>query len=324
MLLNNVISIPVGAEEGLTKARWEGLHDDNGVVADDQEVYRLVYYGGVEHDIRKDVWPYLLGHYSFGKTPEERAELDETTKHYYETTMSEWLAVEAIVRQRDKEKTAVAVAKLSSGSGSVENKSKEVDEEEMENEVFEEDGFSDMSEPEMDENEEAAKLKQAEPVEEPEKSEIEEGEKLGSSNLLELPLSEHSKDIDSNKSSPSDSSYATVGNDFVDVADMLPVTNNEIVLPNDEMDEEEEEEDDCSTQSPGHPRAVIVTDASIDVTMMNEVKEQNNNTLDALPEEGLAGQLDALQEPKSTCVSPASSNGGIYSVSRNGMVPTVI
>lgn len=49
--------------------------------------------------------------------------------------MSEWLAVEAIVRQRDKEKTAHAVAKLSSsGSGGDKNKGVEVDGE-MENEV---------------------------------------------------------------------------------------------------------------------------------------------------------------------------------------------
>lgn len=289
-------------------------------MADDQEVYRLVYYGGVEHDIRKEVWPYLLGHYTFGTTPEERADLDETTKHYYETTMSEWLAVEAIVRQRDKEKTAVAVAKLSSGSGSLENKSKDAEEEEMENEVFEENGFSDMSEPEMEDDEETTKPKlpeepKEEPKEESEKADIEEGEKLSSPDRLELPLSEHSQNIDSNKSSPSDSSYATVGNDFVDVADMLPVTSNENVLPNDEEDGIRDSDlDDCPMQSPGHPRAVIVTDASIDVTMIADGKEQNNNTLEALPEEGITSQLDALQEPKSTCVSPASSNGGIYSV----------
>ncbi|XP_021705593.1 small G protein signaling modulator 2 isoform X2 [Aedes aegypti] len=322
-LVNGRITPDVGAEEGLTKARWDELHDDRGVVADDQEVYRLVYYGGVEHDIRKEVWPYLLGHYTFGTTPEERADLDETTKHYYETTMSEWLAVEAIVRQRDKEKTAVAVAKLSSGSGSLENKSKDAEEEEMENEVFEENGFSDMSEPEMEDDEETSRSKlpgdaKKEHKEEPEKADVEEGEKLGSLDKLELPLSEHSRDIDSNKSSPSDSSYATVGNDFVDVADMLPVTSNENVLPNDEEDairdsEVHDEVDNCPVQSPGHPRAVIVTDASIDVTMINDAKEQNNNTLEALPEEGMTSQLDALQEPKSTCVSPASSNGGIYS-----------
>ena len=34
----------------------------------------------------------------------------------YETTMSEWLAVEAIVRQRDKEIMAMSMAKLSSES----------------------------------------------------------------------------------------------------------------------------------------------------------------------------------------------------------------
>lgn len=307
----------------MTRSRWEGLHDENGVVADDQEVYRLVYYGGVEHDIRKEVWPYLLGHYSFGTTPEDRAGLDETTKHYYETTMSEWLAVEAIVRQRDKEKTAVAVAKLSSGSGSLENKSKDVEEEEMDNEVFEENGFSDMSEPEVDDDEESSKRKQSNAAGgEAEKAETEEGEKQEASNRLELPLSDHGKDIDSNKSSPSDSSYATVGADFVDVNELLPVTNNEAVLQDDDGDnadgegEEEEEDDDLgSIQSPGHPRAVIVTDASIDVTMLNEAKEPNNNTLEALPEEGGLTQLDALQEPKSACVSPASSNGGIYSVS---------
>lgn len=72
--------------------------------------------------------------YSFGTTLQERSDLDETTQNYYETTMSEWLAVEAIVRQRDKEKTAHAVAKLSS-SGSA-DKHKEVDvDAEMENEV---------------------------------------------------------------------------------------------------------------------------------------------------------------------------------------------
>lgn len=51
-----------GAEDGLTKDQWESMHID-GVVADEAEVYRLVYFGGVQHEIRKEVWPYLLGHY---------------------------------------------------------------------------------------------------------------------------------------------------------------------------------------------------------------------------------------------------------------------
>lgn len=48
--------------EGLTKERWEELNVD-GVVKNENEVYRLVYYGGVDDGIRKQVWPYLLGYY---------------------------------------------------------------------------------------------------------------------------------------------------------------------------------------------------------------------------------------------------------------------
>lgn len=64
------------------------------------------------------VWPYLLGHYVFGSTADDRRALDATTRQNYETTMSEWLAVEAIVRQRDKETMAANLAKLSSESTS--------------------------------------------------------------------------------------------------------------------------------------------------------------------------------------------------------------
>lgn len=39
------------------------------------ELLRLVYYGGVEPSIRKEVWPFLLGHYTFTMTPEERKEV---------------------------------------------------------------------------------------------------------------------------------------------------------------------------------------------------------------------------------------------------------
>lgn len=64
------------------------------------------------------MWPYLLAHYRFGSTEQERQELDRNTRQSYETTMSEWLAVEAIVRQRDKETMAANLAKLSSESTS--------------------------------------------------------------------------------------------------------------------------------------------------------------------------------------------------------------
>lgn len=351
----------VGAEKGLTKDVWNTLNV-NGVISDSEEVYRLVYFGGCDQDIRKEVWPFLLGHYAFGSTAEERAELDETSRHYYETTMSEWLAVEAIVRQRDKEKTAVAVAKLSSESCGENQKAKQAQldaDNDIENDVFEENGFSDMSDqdeyeidPEKDakkqivetpqqeiviekpsranksstdsgnvadgadeENEPDEKVEKSEKV--PESGDEAQANQLKAENLPELNLDQDGElfkmaveEPCSNKSTPSTSSYETVANDFVDLtAQIAEIEANEINI---------------TSSTTNHPHAVIVTDASIDIANVqraekndeNDGTEPNESNLSPLQEEVTGhSSLDALQEPKSACVSPASSNGGIYSVS---------
>ncbi|XP_020707014.2 small G protein signaling modulator 1 isoform X2 [Athalia rosae] len=87
--------------EGLTIERWRVL-SQNGCVSDNQQVLRLAYYGGVAAELRGEVWPYLLGHYLWGSSSNERQDLDEGTRQSYETTMSQWLAAEAVARQRDR------------------------------------------------------------------------------------------------------------------------------------------------------------------------------------------------------------------------------
>lgn len=62
------------------------------------------------------VWPYLLGHYDFSTNAEQGKAHDESNRQSYEATMCEWLVVEAIVRQKDKELMAANLAKRSSGS----------------------------------------------------------------------------------------------------------------------------------------------------------------------------------------------------------------
>lgn len=305
-LINYVIEIneTVGTEEGLTKSVWEEMNAD-GIVSDDTEVYRLVYFGGVEHSIRKEVWPYLLGHYSFGSTVEERAELDQSTHNYYETTMSEWLAVEAIVRQRDKEKTAHAVAKLSSESGSG-DKTKGVHlDGEMENDVFEENVYSDISDVEGFDDNDANHIKELplDPKNPTSPSDTEPQTEEEEKKVMQLEVGGESAG-GSNKSSPTASSYETVGAEFIEFSDP-----NLSKLQSPSTDKEEEEDTVCGETS-AH---VIVTNASIDVANLPE-KEKTSDPMSPLPEETGQNSLDALQEPKSACVSPASSNGGIYSV----------
>lgn len=278
------------------------------MVADEAEVYRLVYFGGVEPEIRKEVWPYLLGHYTFGTTQAQRDEHDQTTHNYYETTMSEWMCVEAIVRQRDKEKTAHAVAKLSSESGSG-DKTKGVPMDcEMENDVFETNGISDISDAEgYDEDNnnvcEVAKKEVLPRTSEKETTGKDSG-KEGDEEAMNTAMDTEKEKSRTNASTPSTSSYETVGNEFN--VDMDPS-----LIP--------------SPMESGNCHAVIVTKASIDIVNAVDfdgvgpgVEQLPPLTEEQGGSEGntIAPSLDALQEPKSNCVSPASSNGGVYSVRR--------
>ncbi|UXI14403.1 small G protein signaling modulator 2-like [Sarcoptes scabiei] len=111
------IDKPTDASEGITVKVWENIRNPNGQIKiDPMEFYRLVYYGGIDQSIRSDVWLYLLDHFHFDDTVEDRKRKDQKMRQNYELIMSEWLAVEAIVRQRDREIVAANLAKLSSES----------------------------------------------------------------------------------------------------------------------------------------------------------------------------------------------------------------
>ncbi|XP_057620073.1 small G protein signaling modulator 1 isoform X2 [Chionomys nivalis] len=117
-LVNHMIvspDLPCDAGQGLTASIWEQYIQDSTTYPE-PELLRLIYYGGVQPEIRRAVWPFLLGHYQFGMTEMERKEVDEQIHACYAKTMSEWLGCEAIVRQRERESHAAALAKCSSGA----------------------------------------------------------------------------------------------------------------------------------------------------------------------------------------------------------------
>ncbi|XP_075052861.1 small G protein signaling modulator 2 isoform X2 [Mixophyes fleayi] len=106
---------PTDASGGLTKEVWSKYQKDMKNYKE-LELLRLVYYGGVEHDIRKEVWPFLLGHYKFGMTKKEMDRVDEAIASRFQKVMAEWKACEVIVKQREKASHSAIYAKLSSGS----------------------------------------------------------------------------------------------------------------------------------------------------------------------------------------------------------------
>ncbi len=64
------------------------------------EFFRYTYFGGICNELRAQAWPYLFG---FVDWQDELTTVVDASRVNYEEAMSEWLVVESIVRQRDKE-----------------------------------------------------------------------------------------------------------------------------------------------------------------------------------------------------------------------------
>uniref|UniRef100_A0A3B4V7V8 Small G protein signaling modulator 1-like n=1 Tax=Seriola dumerili TaxID=41447 RepID=A0A3B4V7V8_SERDU len=107
--------VPCDAQGGLSVEVWGRFLKDSSAY-EEKEIHRLVYFGGVAPSLRKEVWPFLLGHYQFTMTEKSRLEIDEQMRIMYEQTLREWQGCEAIVRQREREKHAEALARCLSGA----------------------------------------------------------------------------------------------------------------------------------------------------------------------------------------------------------------
>ncbi|KAG7250473.1 hypothetical protein CRUP_001154, partial [Coryphaenoides rupestris] len=106
---------PSDARGGLSVEVWSSFLQDCSNYQE-QDIYRLVYFGGVAPTLRKEVWPFLLGHYHFTMTEKSRMEVDENMQTAYRANMKQWQGCEAIVHQREREKHTEALARCSSGA----------------------------------------------------------------------------------------------------------------------------------------------------------------------------------------------------------------
>ncbi|XP_075983891.1 small G protein signaling modulator 2-like isoform X2 [Anticarsia gemmatalis] len=339
-----------GAESGLTEERWRAMFDERGAVTDKDEVYRLVYYGGVHHEIRRDVWPYLLGYYEFGSTAEERVEQDVSCRRQYETTMSEWLCVEAIVRQRDREATAASIARLSEASG----KLKPQDNQEP-CEVFEDDCsvISDnppVVSPEPSENEQKRPdkpvLSRAPSIDEVDNIELDSQTETKLNGETDTRDNRESLDVDSLKDLDEEDDLHLKS--VVENPDMRRESIAEIKRLAEGIVQKGEgrgllcsvdsahvngssiDENQPSPQPQQYTTSVIITNPSVDLAAggspasggTTATVSPARSPLGVVREESQSAgaSFDTLEpsdrhapDTRSNCVSPASSNGGVYS-----------
>uniref|UniRef100_A0A3P8WFT3 Small G protein signaling modulator 1 n=1 Tax=Cynoglossus semilaevis TaxID=244447 RepID=A0A3P8WFT3_CYNSE len=76
-LVNTTIvypDVPCDARGGLSVEVWNEFLKESSAF-EEKEIHRLVYFGGVAPSLRKEVWPFLLGHYQFTMTESSRMEV---------------------------------------------------------------------------------------------------------------------------------------------------------------------------------------------------------------------------------------------------------
>ncbi|KAM7262568.1 hypothetical protein ACFE04_000251 [Oxalis oulophora] len=78
---------PLGFKE------WATFLDSEGRVKDSNALRKRIFYGGVDHELRKEVWSILLGYYAYDSTYAERQYLRSTKKTEYETIKSQWKSI---------------------------------------------------------------------------------------------------------------------------------------------------------------------------------------------------------------------------------------
>ncbi|MBA0806665.1 hypothetical protein Gohar_022531 [Gossypium harknessii] len=75
---------PLGLEE------WATFLDSEGRVVDSKALRKRIFYGGVEHELRKEVWEILLGYQSYESTYAEKEYQRSNRKTEYEIIKNQW------------------------------------------------------------------------------------------------------------------------------------------------------------------------------------------------------------------------------------------
>ncbi|KAI7988985.1 TBC1 domain family member 15 [Camellia lanceoleosa] len=78
---------PLGFKEWLT------FFDSEGRIMDSKALRKRIFYGGVDHRLRKEVWPFLLGCHAYDSTCAEREYLVSVKKSEYETIKHQWQSI---------------------------------------------------------------------------------------------------------------------------------------------------------------------------------------------------------------------------------------
>ncbi|KAH1217061.1 TBC1 domain family member 15 [Glycine max] len=85
---------PLGSEE------WITFMDSEGRVTDSEALRKRVFYGGLDHKLRNEVWGLLLGYYPYESTYAEREFLKSVKKSEYVNIKNQWQSISSAQAKR--------------------------------------------------------------------------------------------------------------------------------------------------------------------------------------------------------------------------------
>ncbi|KAG4103045.1 RabGAP/TBC [Neocallimastix lanati (nom. inval.)] len=75
----------------ITMEQWSKFYNDEGrLIKNENEIRDLIYYSGLENDIRVDAWKYLLNIFPWDSTKEKRNEINIALKESYDSLKQQW------------------------------------------------------------------------------------------------------------------------------------------------------------------------------------------------------------------------------------------
>ncbi|WJX90337.1 hypothetical protein P8452_72246 [Trifolium repens] len=77
----------------LDAKEWITFLDSEGRVTDSEALRKRIFYGGLDHELRHEVWGLLLGYYPYDSTYAEREFLSSVKKSEYETIKNQWQSI---------------------------------------------------------------------------------------------------------------------------------------------------------------------------------------------------------------------------------------
>ncbi|KAH9583921.1 Small G protein signaling modulator 2, variant 2 [Schistosoma haematobium] len=103
------VDSPTNAEEGVTVEFWNQLMTNSIPQIPFSELCRYIYFGNCDPTIRNEVWPYLLGLYTWNSTSEQLNAVNIQQKEIYTNALNTWNRVVQYLKQDVRYANFVAI-----------------------------------------------------------------------------------------------------------------------------------------------------------------------------------------------------------------------